>query len=361
MDSTNSIFDESYPYPTGFRPDLVLAHSHNDLGRAVHYPQIGETATENERASGDYSALRESPETSESSKIGERTVDEEERSDETLYKINKEAFRCGFGDDANEVVRETAVTSEWMENSTELGQTSVAVVANGDHRGPLNAGIGPTDQPIVSEAVAGNLQEDERAKSPLIKVWDEAGDELSDEEDSAEVNVARELWSSGGLSFVSSDEEEIVDRLTNRKGGGDKGRSKKFRRLRKPPSIQGRALATRMFRSFSRKNSSSQIFKEWIEIQEMIDLMLNGRVLSCWGVDLVWPESTKGSFESWMGLNVVKQVLRSWSFCFVAVIWTIWGVRNERIFNNKVTNVEEACSRINLAHDMWLQEWKNRN
>ncbi|MED6169775.1 hypothetical protein PIB30_024432 [Stylosanthes scabra] len=193
MDSTDSISDESYPYPPGFGLDLVLAHSHNDLGRVMHYPQIDETATENERASGDYRALRELPEIGESSKIRETTVDKEEKSDETLYKINKEAFRCGFGDDGNEVVRETTVTSEWRENSTKLGQMSVAVVANGDHRGPLNAGIGPTDQPIVSKAVAGNPQEDERAKSPLIEVWDEAGNELSDGEDSAEVNVAREL------------------------------------------------------------------------------------------------------------------------------------------------------------------------
>ncbi|MED6176434.1 hypothetical protein PIB30_088185, partial [Stylosanthes scabra] len=69
------------------------------------------------------------------------------------------------------------------------------------------------------------------------------------EEDSlVEVEAARTIWKRGGLSFDSSDEEEVTTKLVRRKIECKKRadlRLKLSHQGKKSPCIQGRTLATR--------------------------------------------------------------------------------------------------------------------
>ncbi|MED6107787.1 hypothetical protein PIB30_017490 [Stylosanthes scabra] len=63
-----------------------------------------------------------------------------------------------------------------------------------------------------------------------------------------EATVLRKVWSTGGIDFYNSDEEEVLTKLADRKSVG-KGcvdlRQKKQKQGRKAPCLEGRSLATR--------------------------------------------------------------------------------------------------------------------
>ncbi|MED6214334.1 hypothetical protein PIB30_102070 [Stylosanthes scabra] len=80
------------------------------------------------------------------------------------------------------------------------------------------------------------------------------------------------------------------------------------------------------------------------------------------GVDWIWPGCTRECFESWMALRLEKYVMRSSSICFFAVIWVVGNIPNEKVFKNKLmATTNEALNRIGNAHNLWLQDWKDRS
>ncbi|MED6158490.1 hypothetical protein PIB30_033223 [Stylosanthes scabra] len=190
-DSTESISDDSYPYPPCFGPGLDHAHSHNEL-----CPQFGDAETGFVREKREFHTQIAPSEVGESSKIGDSAFDDEERSDETLYKINEKAFRNALVVDNDEAVKEAEVTSVWKAACTVQGQGSAAAVVNDDVHGTLIVDLSGRLRlgfPSAVEPGAESPNNDEDPKSPQNGVWVEQSNDLSGEDDSTEVGVAREL------------------------------------------------------------------------------------------------------------------------------------------------------------------------
>ncbi|MED6224614.1 hypothetical protein PIB30_085839 [Stylosanthes scabra] len=145
---------------------------------------------------------------------------EEEASDETLYRINPDVVGCNLADDGMLLEDDDAGGDVNEENKTGAGDHKVTIASLYNDIDELNE--------FSSEA-------------------EDHSEEMSDEDNSREVAATKEVWGKSGISFDSSNEEEVVARLSNRKIAGKK-RSKKHRQTRIGPCIQGRTLATRLLR-----------------------------------------------------------------------------------------------------------------
>ncbi|MED6148185.1 hypothetical protein PIB30_050753 [Stylosanthes scabra] len=127
-----------------------------------------------------------------------------------------------------------------------------------------------------------------------------------EEEILAEATESKRVWAKGGISFDSSDEEEVLARLMDRKLDGKKRvdlRPKKQRQLRKPLCIQGRTLATRTLRI---------LIRHWqIRIKEgffsILSFCLNHHLLSIFSSpNCSNSEALKNNLESVVESNGVK-------------------------------------------------------
>ncbi|MED6201717.1 hypothetical protein PIB30_097870 [Stylosanthes scabra] len=212
------------PFSLGFGPCKDQFHVHRTSARAPSDPEWSED-------------ISETPIARRKSTTGEGDCDggcsEEIQSDETLYLINEEAraradFFADFDGPGNAaIVRAESATA--VEESEE----------DFDHY------EGQRDWLIEGADCTGG---DSRFRGPAGEHCKEDGSETRLRE---EVTESKKLWSKGGISFDSNDEEEILVRLVDRKLDGKKRidlRPKKQRQGRKTPCIQGRTLATRTLR-----------------------------------------------------------------------------------------------------------------
>ncbi|MED6111599.1 hypothetical protein PIB30_053663 [Stylosanthes scabra] len=246
--------DNSCPFPPGFGPCSDQNHVHRTLARAQNLSFVDAVRGTNEGVCGS-ECLSESVPLTEK---GSSAIDgEETASDETRYKINEQAFKSaregrGFTDSidaefSSALKGGSKPLGEELQERPDESDAGVAIPDSVDTCVNFHdVGHGDPDltRPVVDESRAIDDNEHSGQTDSLC-------DEISDEDDSEEVEVTREIWSSGGVSFVSSDEEELVDRLTNRRKGG-RNRSKKQRQYWKPNCIKGRTLATRTLKSCSR-------------------------------------------------------------------------------------------------------------
>ncbi|MED6170487.1 hypothetical protein PIB30_031475 [Stylosanthes scabra] len=212
--------DGSCPFSPGFGPYVDQIDVHRELVRAQLSPHIAE-------GNPDSLAEREATRlaigaSSAVSRLGDDDTElvGEDVSDETLYKINVEALKGGAFGDANGVFDENEVSSAMRTN---LVRAEVVLGEGARDQSPplalpFSAVIGGRGSPRES---SGTGVWDE-ADDQCLGLLDDLSDDVREEEDSSEIVAAREVWNRGGLSFVRSDEEEIVDRLTNRKKGGQK-------------------------------------------------------------------------------------------------------------------------------------------
>ncbi|MED6217550.1 hypothetical protein PIB30_018760 [Stylosanthes scabra] len=265
VDGTDS--DGSCPFPPGFGLCTDQAHIHHLLGRVQGLPNLAVNTH-----LFDSDGVRQTQSVCKSSKGGSAAaVDvEEEHSDETLYKINENFLRGTLEEDNRTIngdVEFSCIPKEGNECDEEEEVSDTAGVggeyANGDDvnencRTDIGGGInisielGKFDQSTLRKEDFRAAETDVEKKIVRDNAqWDSGSEELSDEDLSTEVVVAREVWNLGGLSFGSSDEEEVLGRLTNRRRGGKKY-SKSQKQSWNPTCLQGRTLATRTLRSGSK-------------------------------------------------------------------------------------------------------------
>ncbi|MED6223601.1 hypothetical protein PIB30_075523 [Stylosanthes scabra] len=169
--------DKSCPYPPGFGPCMDHAHVHRELGRAQHFPQIAAgipafvSVPELPPPSDDESLAALDSEKGYATSVGD-----EELSDETLYKINVDAFRGVLGEEVVVGVGETEVTSVVRRDKTKTATVPVC--------GLIDSGAGV-------EAVVVEVADQQYGQ------WDNLSDDLREEDDSFEIAGARELWIKG--------------------------------------------------------------------------------------------------------------------------------------------------------------------
>ncbi|MED6204057.1 hypothetical protein PIB30_005455 [Stylosanthes scabra] len=156
---------------------------------------------------------------------GEKTSTD---SDETLYRINKdvgytewlEGGVAGlYGEDAK-LYRENAEVNGGYQDQWEDGQNGSLL------RG--KSAVGDSFRQINS------VEEESELEEP----WDN--------EDVIEAFESKKLWNKSGLLFDSSEEEQVLNKCSDRKE--EKSKQRKLRHGRKPPCLQGRSLATRKLR-----------------------------------------------------------------------------------------------------------------
>ncbi|MED6134646.1 hypothetical protein PIB30_038927 [Stylosanthes scabra] len=209
--------------------------------------------------------------------VGPRTglVDDRAQSDEScpfspgyrpcsstthVHREGCRAFVGAFEDVKNSEIRDCEVSSALGHNAEREGDErvntnellvvpdSAVSVPTSDHTESEGGVRGCDDlEGALPEDVVAALGDIDNLSS---EGWDSLSENLSDDDVSAEAAVAKRVWSTGGISFGSSDEDEIAARLTNRRKGG-KHRAKNQKQARKPNCLQGRTLATRSLRSGS--------------------------------------------------------------------------------------------------------------
>ncbi|MED6198660.1 hypothetical protein PIB30_068608 [Stylosanthes scabra] len=202
----------SCPYPPGFGPCSKGVHVHHVI-RAQNSLEI---VYESPFVEGDHgceaSSVNESP--LKSDEVNETPPHEEEEcSEETLYRINPEAI-AGIWDDAA-LAKNIVIQGLEIEGS---------IVANVNH---------------VEETQASDTE------SAWVK-GESATEEFWDDDDLIKASESKKVWDKGGIFFDSSGEEEILEKLTDRKVERKKQRKKP--QGRKLPCIQGTNLATRKLR-----------------------------------------------------------------------------------------------------------------
>nr|XP_025674239.1 uncharacterized protein LOC112774162 [Arachis hypogaea] len=68
------------------------------------------------------------------------------------------------------------------------------------------------------------------------------------------------------------------------------------------------------------------------------------------------PGTLKDHFESWRLTPLRKDLRRSWMVGFFSIIWNIWLRRNDGIFQNKITGVEDCVTQTFLCAKEWCSK-----
>ncbi|MED6128766.1 hypothetical protein PIB30_101171 [Stylosanthes scabra] len=181
-----------------------------------------------------------------------------EESDETRYKINESAFRSLLhGDGDSESCSAVGVTSGL--HALNAGDGSAGSLGNSGNRvcSPNRnvrlavACSDPVNNKVTIASLFNNKEEDNNHNQGHDNCDRE---DTSEEDDSAKIAATKEVWGKGRILFDSSDEEEVIARLSHRKIARKK-RFKKHRQTRIASCIQRRTLATRILRSESKSKS----------------------------------------------------------------------------------------------------------
>ncbi|MED6110165.1 hypothetical protein PIB30_040500 [Stylosanthes scabra] len=212
IDTTASTSDGSCPYPPGFGPCLDHAHIHHEFGRARLCPQIDSVKSVEGEKRAAVLAMNTLSEGEKSGRTVSTARGEDSHNDETLYKINQEAFRRALEDEA--------FSAEGDSISPVCYVKTILFQDDGRNVKMMSALLRPLL--LVTGVVVSDREADQgdsghgehrvvtENDDQQLGLWEELSNEGCDDGNSSDVEVARELWSSGGLSFVSSDEEEIV-------------------------------------------------------------------------------------------------------------------------------------------------------
>ncbi|MED6135227.1 hypothetical protein PIB30_044351 [Stylosanthes scabra] len=170
---------------------------------------------------------------------------DEEQSDETLYRINSAAITdkppCG----GDELLVEAMEGVMGKIGRIDSGCASIGYDENAED------GIEDSEETLYlinSRMVDKGQFGADSVERREEKTLNEEDTNLWEEEILGEAIESNRVWGRGGISFDSSNEEEVMARLVDRKLGGKKQadvRPKKQRQLWKPRCIQERTLTTR--------------------------------------------------------------------------------------------------------------------
>ncbi|WJX96923.1 hypothetical protein P8452_78057 [Trifolium repens] len=72
------------------------------------------------------------------------------------------------------------------------------------------------------------------------------------------------------------------------------------------------------------------------------------------GIYLIVPSNISLSFAMWANCVTNKKQKAVMCLIWSAFMWTLWRVRNDLVFNNKVINIEEIVDRIKLVSWQWF-------
>ncbi|MED6124277.1 hypothetical protein PIB30_057471 [Stylosanthes scabra] len=240
----------SCPFPPGFGPCSDRVHIHREMPKAQTLPH---SVKDTPAAIVDGVAVSAEPKNTSDSPVGEvvvsstNPISEEVGSNETLYKINVEEWRIreiaesveGEESDENHVLGVGHNEGDEVEHYETLSDSSTLRLNTG-----TDAGVHDRDEVAGCNEIQGDIVK-------LAVESKEIGTESSEEGSLLEVVEAKGVWGRGGLSFNSSDEEEVIARLVKRRPEGKKRsdfRPKKQCQGKRPPCLQGRTLTTRKLR-----------------------------------------------------------------------------------------------------------------
>jgi len=63
--------------------------------------------------------------------------------------------------------------------------------------------------------------------------------------------------------------------------------------------------------------------------------------------------------ENWDGVLGVKKMCNGFRMIWHVVVWSIWRVRNDRILNNKIGEVDALVEDIKVLSWRWHLDWSN--
>lgn len=83
------------------------------------------------------------------------------------------------------------------------------------------------------------------------------------------------------------------------------------------------------------------------------------KILCWWGIQWSTPPNLEALFLWWLSCKTKKSLKVIWNCIPFAILWSIWKMRNEFIFQNKPLNWEELADLIKLRVAFWVKtNWK---
>ncbi|MED6164117.1 hypothetical protein PIB30_086644 [Stylosanthes scabra] len=251
----------SCPYPPGFGPCESGNHNHDTIrapisSEFVRETPCGEGVGENQKISADKAAMSSPHEThgvGEELRRARINVDDAIVEDDAppLAKhsvSSEEVGRSGERTSTEEFAKDSGGDpSEGAAGNHSLGGNQSDSVDSGSRE----AESGETLYLINREVEVGEWKDLD--DSGLAATGLQEGSEIEESWDNEEVIEAYEskkLWDRSGLFIDSSEEEQVLDKLADRKS--EKQKQKKQNQGRRIPCLQGRTLATRKLMSGNR-------------------------------------------------------------------------------------------------------------
>lgn len=87
----------------------------------------------------------------------------------------------------------------------------------------------------------------------------------------------------------------------------------------------------------------SEIWKVW------------SSMLQWWGVSWVIPATVDGVLLWWLGTKCKKSVMRIWRLVPIAMLWSVWRLRNECVFKGNQPNMEELGEIVKVRVGLWAK------
>lgn len=81
------------------------------------------------------------------------------------------------------------------------------------------------------------------------------------------------------------------------------------------------------------------------------------KAMGWWGVVSCCNASITGWMDSWAGLCPSKSRSRAWNLVFFVVVWTIWEMRNDIVFNGKNIDQIKSLDSIKFRVVWWFKNF----
>ena len=78
-------------------------------------------------------------------------------------------------------------------------------------------------------------------------------------------------------------------------------------------------------------------------------------IIDWWGFHWVCPGSVVALFDWWIGTKIRKKELQIWKALPLAVLWSIWKLRNDCVFNSAQPNSLQLCELTKIRVAIWLK------
>ncbi|KAK2635596.1 hypothetical protein Ddye_030388 [Dipteronia dyeriana] len=77
--------------------------------------------------------------------------------------------------------------------------------------------------------------------------------------------------------------------------------------------------------------------------------------MNWWDLSCCVNKSLKDSAYSWSGLCPLNKYSRAWNTLFFASVWSMWEVRNNKVFKGKQTSILQAADVVKLRLVWWFK------